>query len=359
MKPPLAVARAIIFSMLAAALAAATNAASADNQPLALQVERFAEDLAGELSRLCPPAQPSDQAAFDRCRRGLFQDSSLKRSLMPYALWGRVHKNTATRLKDTNLTQFAPDVLAGMYLPLFMFNGSYTVEYDALENLFLVRLETAFRNRLAPGQFPYPFWHNEAKWSAYQGANSILLWLDPKTIKVRVAQFTDRGASPPVVVSAPLAQPPFDGKWLWTDAAGRTQPQVTLFDGLFRADNPYLPKLDAAYRSFALSMRDAQCDSCHVPDNPDSMKRLVLLQTPAHAAGEIQRLMKAVREDRMPRDDVGIEQPLEAKLKSALLESGAAFEALVNAAKNWEGEASGAAVRDAPPRDRALRAQGN
>jgi len=66
------------------------------------------------------------------------------------------------------------------------------------------------------------------------------------------------------------------------------------------------------------------------------MKRLVLLQTPAHAAGEIERLMKAVRDDKMPLDDVGIEQPLEPKLKSALLESGGAFEALVNAARDWE-----------------------
>ena len=58
--------------------------------------------------------------------------------------------------------------------------------------------------------------------------------------------------------------------------------------------------------------------------------------TPAHAAGEIQRLMKAVREDRMPRDETDIEQPLDDKLKSALLESGGAFEALVQAAKDWE-----------------------
>src|SRR5688572_25391921 len=123
---------------------------------------------------------------------------------------------------------------------------------------------------------------------------------------------------------------------MWTDEAGRTQPQVTLFDGLFRADNPHLPKLDASYRTLALRMRDAQCDSCHVPNNPESMKRLVLLQTPAHAAGEIHRLMKAVREDKMPLDDVGIEQPLDAKLKKALLESGGTFEAAVQAAKDWE-----------------------
>jgi hypothetical protein len=330
--------RAFTVALFAVVLGAPANAAPAAGDPFEsrAQVEKLAAELAGELARLCPPAQPSDQAAFDRCRQSLFQDSLLKRSLMPYALWGRPNKDPGARLKDTILTQFAPDVLTGLYLPLFMFNGRHTMEYDARESLFLVRLETAFRNRLAPGQFPYPFWHNEAKWNTYQGANSILLWLDPRTAKVKVAQFTDRGATPPVVGSAPLPQPQFDGKWMWTDGEGRTQPQVTLFDGLFRADNPYLPKLDAAYRSLALRMRDAQCDSCHVPNNPDNMKRIVLLQTPAHAAGEIQRLMKAVREDKMPRDEVGIEQPLEAKLKSALLESGGAFETLVRAAKDWE-----------------------
>jgi hypothetical protein len=60
------------------------------------------------------------------------------------------------------------------------------------------------------------------------------------------------------------------------------------------------------------------------------------MHTPAHAAGEIARLMKAVREDRMPLDEAGIEQPLEPALKRALLESGSAFDALVKAAKGWE-----------------------
>ena len=143
------------------------------------------------------------------------------------------------------------------------------------------------------------------------------------------------GATPPLVASAPIEQR-FDGKWMWTDAEGHTQPQVTLFDGLFRADNPHIKQLDAAYRTLALRMRDAQCDSCHVPNNPHGMKRIVLLQTPAHAAGEIQRLMKAVREDRMPLDDTGIEQPLDDKLKAALLQSGGAFESLLEAAKQWE-----------------------
>ena len=326
--------RALIALLLA--LSAAASAANGERPAPPPQVERLAADLAAELARLCPAAQPGDQAAFDRCRQGLFQDSLVKRSFVPRALWGRPARDGATPLKDTTLTQFAPDVLTGMYLPLFMFNGRYTLEYQAREGMFLVRLETAFRNRLAPGQFPYPFWHDETKWSTYQGANTLLLWIDPKTARIKVGQYTDRGATAPIVASERVQQAKFDGRWMWTDADGREQPQVTLFDGLFSADNPFLPKLDSTYKSLALRMRDGQCDRCHVPDNPHGTKRIVLLQTPAHAAGEIQRLMKAVREDKMPRDETDIEQPLDDQLKSALLESGAAFEAVVQNAKDWE-----------------------
>jgi len=313
--------------------------AFAAEDPLAKreQVEQFAANVAAELSQLCPPAQPGDQAAFDRCRHALFEDSLLKRSLSPYVLWGRVKdKELDARLKDTNLTQFAPDVLTGMYVSLFMFNGKHTVEYRAEEGLFRVRLDTAFRNRLAPGQFPYPFWHEESKWGTYQGANAVLLWVDPKTVKVKVAQFTDRGPNKPIVSSEWMRAPKFDGKWMWTDADGHEQPQVTLFDGLFRRDNPYAAKLDVAYRDFALKLRDGQCLDCHVPNNPEKMKKLVLLQSPAHAAGEIKRVMDAVRKDKMPLDLAGIEQPLDEPIKRALLEQGAAFEALVDAAKAWE-----------------------
>ena len=238
-------------------------------------------------------------------------------------------------LKETNLTQFAPDVMAGLYLSLFMFSGEHTLEYVDRERMYLIRLQAGFRNRLAPGQFPYPFWHDEAKWGVYQAANSVLLWVDPKTAKIVIGQFTERGSASAVVSTQPI-KPKFDGNWMWMDREGRIQPRVTLFDGLFRQDNPYLPKLDFTYRTLALRMRDAQCDNCHVPNNPMPMRRLVLMHTPAHAAGEIARLMKAVREDRMPLDDTGIEQPLEPALKRALLKSGSDFEALVKAAKDWE-----------------------
>ena len=224
---------------------------------------------------------------------------------------------------------------SGLYLSLFMFNGEHTIEYVPRERLYLIRLRAAFRNRLPPGQFPYPFWHDDAKWGVYQAANAILLWIDPKTAKIVVGQFTERGPAGPLVASPPVNHK-FDGTWMWVDKDGRLQPRVTLFDGLFRPDNPFVAQLDAEFRTLALRMRDAQCDKCHMPNNPMPMKRLVLMHSPAHASGEIGRLMEAVRQDKMPLDDAGVEEPLDPALKRALLESGSTFEALLRSAKKWE-----------------------
>ena len=306
-----------------------------DLPDLSEQIEALASRVALELQAVCPPASPADQAAFAACRSSLFGDSELRRNFAPRLLWGRRNQDAGAALKDTNLTQFAPDVLAGLYLSLFMYSGEHIVEYVERERLYLIRLRAGFRNLLPPGQFPYPFWHDEAKWGVYQAANSVLLWVAPKTAKIVIAQFTERGSGGPLVATQAI-RPKFDGNWMWMDRQGRIQPRVTLFDGLFDPDNPYLAKLDFTYRTLALRMRDAQCENCHLPHNPMPMRRLVLMHTPAHAAGEIARLMKAVREDRMPLDDAGIEQPLEPALKRALLESGSAFEALVQAAKEWE-----------------------
>jgi hypothetical protein len=299
------------------------------------QARQVATALAAELSARCPVAEPGSTAAFDACRQALFGPSSMRSALAPNVLWGRQRVTTA-RLADTSLTQFAPDVLTGMYLPLFMFSGEHKVEWVPSEKLARISLRTAFRNRLQPGQFPYPFWHEAEKWSMYQAANEVLLWWSPRRAQVVAAQFTVHGEQAPLARSEPVPAHAFDGKWMWADAQGKAQPKVTLFDGLFQAENPYAASLDGAYRKLALRLREGQCDSCHVPDNPHKTKRLVLLQTPAHAAAEIRRVLKSLQTDRMPIDETGIETSLAPKVKQALLDEGEAFAKLVDAAKAWE-----------------------
>ena len=322
---------------LAPALAAAPEDKEAAVDPVqaVAQARQVAAALAAELSARCPVAEPGSTAAFDACRQALFGPSSMRSALAPNVLWGRQRVATA-RLADTSLTQFAPDVLTGMYLPLFMFSGEHKVEWVPSEKLARIRLRTGFRNRLQPGQFPYPFWHEAEKWAMYQGSNEVLLWWNPRRAQVVAAQFTVHGEQAALVRSEPVPAHAFDGQWMWADAQGKAQPKVTLFDGLFQAENPYVARLDGAYKKLALRLREGQCDSCHVPDNPHKTKRLVLLQTPAHAAGEIRRVLRSLQTDRMPIDETGIETSLPPKVKQALLDEGEAFAKLVDAAKAWE-----------------------
>jgi hypothetical protein len=334
-----------VVAALALTLASLAPAARAQDTQVPPAIEQAAREIAAELARHCPLAPAGDTGAYNACRKALFGPSALRSHLPEYLLWGRQSKAANATLRQTNLTQFAPDVWTSMYAPLFMFNGRHTVEWVPEEKLFLVRLDAAFRNRLAPGQFPYPFWHEEAKWAAYENANSFMLWINPQSGMIRAAQFTDRGPNAPLQAVKPVQHAKYEGAWLWTDEKGHTQPAVTLFDGVYRADNPFIKSIDRQYRDLALQLRESQCTSCHVPNNPDKMSRLVLLSTPAHAAGEVDRLIKSVRENRMPMDEFRLSYALSPENKKWLLESAEAFKATVHAAQAWEKRAAQAGVQ--------------
>jgi hypothetical protein len=329
---------AAVAALGALVLAGLARAQQAPQVPPA--IEKAARALAGELAQHCPLAAPGDTNAYNQCRRGLYASTTLRSHLPAFVIWGRESKAPGATLRQTHLTQFAPDVWTSLYAPLFMFNGRHTVEWVAQERLYRVRLEAAFRNRLAPGQFPYPFWHEESKWSMYENANAVVLWIAPDTAKIRAAQFTDRSPNAALQAVQPVRHARHDGSWLWTDDQGKTQPAVTLFDGVVRADNPHIKAMDRQYRDLALQMRESQCTQCHVPNNPDKMSRLVLLSTPAHAAGEIDRLIKSVREDRMPVDEFRSPTALTPDQKKWLLESAEAFRTTWRAAQEWERNAS-------------------
>lgn len=323
-----------IKTLITATLLSIAVAAHAAPDPERQQsLQALYSRLAASLAAHCPITAPEDEVAFARCRKALYGDSMLRRQLPDILLWGR-HRGQS--IKDTPLTQFTPDVYAGLYAPLFMFEGTATVSFDKSEKLFKAVLPVRFRNRMAPGQFPYPFWHDTGKWSGYQSATALVFYLHPETDKIRVAQYRHDTPEDAVLTDAQVRAKSFDGAWLWTDAQGHTQPQVTLFDGLYSAENPYLGEIDAAYRSLALEMREGECNSCHVPDNPQNVKRLVLLQTPAHAAGEVKRILRAVREGSMPEDDFGIEKALPQAVKARLLERAETFDAVLTQARIWE-----------------------
>lgn len=326
----------IVIFLLAFAAGKATMADERPDPQIGKEIAQAVGDAVAELNRFCPLGDPGDQKAFDHCRRMLYGKSRMRQLLSPIILWGRQSADPDASLKDSNLTQLAPDVVTGLYMPLFMFDGKYEVAYNEQNKMYLAKVGATFRNRLKPGEFPYPFWHDPKKWGTYEQANMLLIWIDPTSRKVRSSQVSMRGSAIPGYPGPSVQPPPFDGRWMWTDEQGRTQPVVTLFDGLFSDKNPHKAELEETYRNFATALRDATCLSCHVPSNPFGMKKLVLLQSPAHAASEIKRVLRNVRVHRMPLDDAGIEKTLDPQLEKVLLEKGTEFERVVDAARAWE-----------------------
>src|SRR5262245_25863362 len=218
-------------TLLVAATALALLTAGVDAQESHRgAVEHFFGTLIRQTATACPLTSPSDQEALDRCRSSLFGDSALRRGLASIVNWGRPSPE-GKRLRDTNATQFAPDVLSGLYMPLFMLTGDYEISFDPTERLYRGRAAALFRNALDPGQYPYPFWHDSKKWADYQAANQITFWIDPAKVKIVFMQFSAHGKPDPRLTSAPYVRPAFDGNWTWTDAQGRTQPRPTLFIG--------------------------------------------------------------------------------------------------------------------------------
>jgi len=318
-----------IVGLSLVALSLAPGAARAD---AAKPVEALAETMARELSKLCPPAPRGDVAAHEKCAAGL-RDATF----IPWAttglLWGAEQKNL--RISKWPLTHFTPSVYQLMYLSLFSFTGKWSVDQDPREHVTVIHLEAYFRNAMPPGEYPYPFWHSAAKWGAYEATNELKFFLTSANL-VFVTTRSNAGSEAARGEYAQVIPPAFDGNWQWTDSGGHPQPHVSLFANKYGAGNPFLPVLDKTYKAFAIQARNGTCYECHTPENKATADHLVLLQTPMHASGEINRALKDVRDGKMPEDELGQPKGLDPKLRAAILQTGEEFRDTLAKADRWE-----------------------
>jgi hypothetical protein len=328
MRPSGAAARATVTTMIIVLVGVSPSTSRSET----FDVNQFAADLAASLTKECPMASPSDVAAHEACRKNIGQgaEARMREGMLlfggqqPQYFW----------LRDKKTSVFRGDVFEDLYMSLYMYTGKYRVQ-DAPDGLKVIGVQAYFRNGLPPGRYPYPFWHSNAKWEAYEKSNELRFRVT-KAGKVEFAYRADFGSDENRGPYAHVERPPFLGEWMWRDDSGNAQPRVTLFSEFYSQDNPNLASLDATYRKMALSFRDANCTVCHQPEGHGRMNKLVLLQTPVHAASHIDGVLVEIRSGKMPVDDYGDPLPIKASLRQRLLADGGAFKNAIDAADAWE-----------------------
>jgi len=331
-------ARLVIVTMCLAGLTSGSSRSDT------FDVNVFAADLAAALAKECPIAAPSDVAAQEACRKNigrgpekLWRDGMLLfGGQQPDHFW----------LRDKKTSVFRGDVFEDLYMSLYMYTGKYRVE-DAPDGLKVIGIEAYFRNDLPPGRYPYPFWHAASKWLAYEKSNELRFRVTT-TGRLEFAYRNDKGSDADRPAYAHVERPYFLGDWMWRDDSGHAQPEVTLFSEFYSPDNPNLTVLDAAYRKMALTFRDADCTVCHQPEGHGKMNKLVLLQTPVHAASHIDAVLHEVRAGKMPEDDYGDPIPIKPSLRRRLLADGEEFKEAIDAADKWERDNNRPKARPAP-----------
>jgi hypothetical protein len=286
--------------------------------------------LAEALALACPVAGYGDEAAFQACGHAL---RTLTLPVAQIVAWGG--DQTDKQINRKGLTHLNSQVFQTMYLPLFSFTGNWALTEDSSTHTPIIRLQAYFRNTLPPGNYPYPFWHSSDKWIAYETANEVRFYLDPDG-RIFVATRSAAGDEARRGSYTRAVTPAFHGSWEWQDSAGKRQPYVSLFSARYSQANPSLSGLDKTYRSFALRIRDESCLECHTPANKAGSDRLGLLQTPLHAAGEIDNVIAAVKSAEMPEDDIGLRKDIPAADRAALLADAMAFRDELARADQWE-----------------------
>ena len=295
------------------------------------RLDALAAKTAATLAEACPKASPGDMDAFSHCSAALRGITDLP--FVANILWGG--DQPALPMKRKNLTDFRASIFQRMYLPLFSFTGKWTIRHDDLNNADVIRIEAFFRNDLPAGEYPYPFWHSAAKWTDYEAANELDFYTgaDDQFHAVTRARLGDEAARGAYAHHEP---PVFDGKWQWVDDQGHAEPKPVLFASQYSAGNPYVKPLDQAYTGLAMKLRDGTCMECHTPANKAGATHLVIFQTPMHAAGAIDQVLRMVKAGEMPQDEWGQKVSLDDKLKAALLKDGEVFRRGLANADAWE-----------------------
>ncbi|HTN90617.1 MAG TPA: heme-binding domain-containing protein [Sorangium sp.] len=239
----------------------------------------------------CPTAAPDDEKARDLCAERLKGFDVLRDAMKEPFLWSRQKYEGDLGFEHTSATFMNPLVWRTVYLSIFSFESDYRVE--KIGGLTVIHLPYHFRNKLDPGAFPYPFWHQPKKWDAYQTTVELLLVMKQDRVigALRSAESDE---------SRPRVHREWDHQFMWRGEDGREEPRYTLYENLFSKENPHVKDLDRSYRKMSEAFRKHNCLACHDPENSAGMRILELFSFPNQALAGRNRILRILQANEMP-----------------------------------------------------------
>ncbi|HEX3474990.1 MAG TPA: hypothetical protein VHT91_08105 [Kofleriaceae bacterium] len=314
----------LAYTLALIALTAACASRPADHDAaLALSIAKGLVDA-------CPgDHSPADEAARNDCADKLTSFAGLRNAMREPFIWAD-QLGTGYQL-DSKTHKFNARVWRRMYLSTFMFGTDYTIEQ--IGDMTVLHMPVRFRGAMSTGAYPYPFWHSEKKWDAYNYATTVhFIFQNGGMLGALRSAEPDR--------TRPKVAHTWDGLWRWQQA-GVPMPYVALYDYLFAKDNPYTGMLDEAYRALEAGMRPHHCNACHAPDKQGESDKLEFFVYPNQALSGRHDIVSQVMDNTMPPEDdtlhlpAGIADPSDRDL---LLKLARDFEVAGDEALAWEGD---------------------
>jgi hypothetical protein len=291
----------------------------------------LAMSIAKGLMAACPAgADPSDEAARNDCAGKLTNLAVLRDVMREPFIWGGQQPGKGYAL-DAKTNKFNARVWRRMYLSTFMFGGNYTVEQ--VGDTTVMHIPVSFRGAMSTGAYPYPFWHSEKKWNAYNFATTIHFVLQDGQV-IGALRGTEQDTTRPKVAHT------WDGLWQWKQD-GVQMPYVSFYDYLLSKGNPHKDKLNDAYRALEARMRQNNCQACHAPDDQGNSKQLEFFVYPNQALAGRHDIAAQLEDNVMPPEDNALKLPAgitDSAEREALLRLAREFEIAGDQALAWEGD---------------------
>jgi hypothetical protein len=233
-----------------------------------------AQNVIDAIVSACPPSPSDDLAARQTCADGLSSSAVTNAAFAARIAFGE-QQDPNSYAYDHGLTHLAARVALRIYIPLFYATGGHVETRP--DGAAVAHVQVGFRGSLDPNEYPYPFWHSDAKWTNYNTTKEMLYVVSDAQV---VAALRSKDVDP----ARPIPPHAWDGQWTKSGSDGRVgEPHVSLYQNIFSRENPHIDGLESDYYAFANFVRAYQCDKCHAPSNESSMPLLSIVNIPAQA----------------------------------------------------------------------------